>query len=157
MSTRDQEIRIQPGKIPTTPIIWPSIQHVHNQVQQTKGSAKPQTANVLPTTQPSLPSVAPRTTPQHVSRLRVVTKNVGNQKQVTVKFTHPGGDQYFSGANVYLQRAGQQPTLVASGAKSPLTFTAPKSAAPHAIFVTSSGNWGETAVTSSPGSHVRLV
>jgi hypothetical protein len=157
MNKQDTQITAHPGSIPTTPVIWPAPRHVSNQVQQTKGSAKPQATFVLPTTQPSVSAVPPRTTPQQVSHVRVVSKPpVSGQKSVTVQFNHPSGDPYFSGANVYLRRAGQEPTLVASGAKSPLTFTAPVHAAPHSLFVTSCGNWGETNILTSPSARVRL-
>jgi hypothetical protein len=96
----DNILTPHPGSIPTTPIVWPAPRHVSNQVQQTKGSAKPQAANVLPTTQPSVSAVAPRTTPQNVSQVRVTTRRpIAGQKTVTVQFTHPG-DPYFAGANV---------------------------------------------------------
>lgn len=145
-----------PGSVPSQPIKWPAPRHVSNQVQQTKGSAKPQ-SNPLPTTQPSVSAVAPRTTPANVGRIRVTTRPaVNGQKTITVQFTHPGGDQYFAGANVYLKRAGGQPTQVGGGAKSPLTFTVPVSDAPHSVFVSSVGNWGETDVLSSPSHPVRL-
>lgn len=157
MNKEDLKVTGHPGRIPTTPIIWPSTAHRANQIQQTKGSAKPQATNVTPSTQPSLATVAPRTTPAQVSRVRVVSKAGSGSKTFTVKFTHPHGDPYFAGANVYLRRAGQEPTLVASGSKSPLTFTAPTSHAPHAIFVTSVGNWGETDVLKSPSHPVRLA
>ena len=149
--------KIFPGSIPTTPIIWPSDQHQSNQIQQVKGSAKPQAVFVYPTTQPAQSSVNPRTTPGPVSHVRVITrKAVAGQKTVTVQFNHPGSP-YFAGANVYLRRAGQQPSLVAGGAQSPLTFTVPVHSAPHAVYVTSVGNWGETAVLSSPSHRVRLI
>src|ERR1019366_7706878 len=126
MNKEDTLIFAHPGKIPSTPIIWPAPRHASNQIQQTKGSAKPLTANVIPTTQPNASSVEPRTTPKPVSGVRVVTQRaVNGQKTVTVQFRHPPGDQYFAGANVYLRRANGQPTLVAGGAKSPLTFTVP--------------------------------
>ena len=146
-----------PGSIPVTPIIWPEARHKSNQIQQTKGSAKPQASFVLPTTQPNQSSVAPRTTPAPVSNVRVVLRPSTGQKNVVVQFNHPAGDPYFAGANVYLRRAGQQPTLVASGAKSPLTFITPNHAAPHALYVTSYGNWGETNVLTSPSHPVRLA
>ena len=146
-----------PGSIPTTPILWPATRHQGNQIQQVKGSAKPQTAIVLPTTQPNQSTVPPRTTPQLVSHVRVVSKPaVSGQKTITVQFNHPAGDPYFSGANVYLQRPGQPPTLVGGGAKSPITFTVPTHAAPHTLFVTSVGNWGETNILTSPSHRVRL-
>jgi hypothetical protein len=155
VDTGDVEVDI--GRVPSSPIVWPAPRHLSNQIQQTKGSAKPQSAFVLPTTQPSKSSVAPRTTPASVSHVRVVLRpNVGG-KQVTVQFNHPAGDPYFASANVYLRRAGQQPTLVASGAKSPLSFVAPLNSAPHAVYVTSVGNWGETNVLTSPSHPVRLV
>lgn len=147
---------IHPGVIPSTPILWPTDQHRSNQIQQTKGSAKPQASFVIPTTQPNTSAVQPRTTPATVSKVRVVSRQATNGRAITVQFNHPSGDPYFSGANVYLQKSGQQPTLVASGAKSPLTFTAAKDEAPHSIFVTSVGNWGETAITRSPSHPVRL-
>jgi hypothetical protein len=144
--------------IPTSPVIWPADQHQSNQIQQTKGSAKPQASFVLPTVQPSQSSVAPRTTPAPVAQVRVILRpNGATQKNVTVQFNHPPGNQYFAGANVYLKRANQQPVLVASGAKSPLTFTADRHPAPHAVYVTSSGNWGETDVATSPSHPVRLA
>ena len=149
--------RVFPGEIPATPILWPAPQHRSNQIQQTKGSAKPRASFVLPTTQPNQSGVAPRTTPAPVSDVRVVLRHNGALKNVTVQFAHPSGDQYFAGANVYLRRAGQQPTLVASGAKSPLTFTVGVNHAPHAIYVTSFGNWGETDVLTSPSHPVRLA
>lgn len=152
----NNELKIYPGAIPTTPILWPAVQHPSNQIQQTKGSAKPQATGVLPTTQPNQSTVAPRTTPAHVSNVRVVSRNVGGQKNITVQFNHPSGDPYFSGANVYLRSGTKQPVLVASGAKSPLTFTATNDSAPHSIHVTSVGNWGETDVMTSPSAPVKL-
>ena len=158
MNKDDLRLTAHPGAVPSTPIIWPVDRHKANQIQQTKGSAKPQAEFVLPTTMPNASVVAPRTTPKTVSHVRVISKAaVAGQKTVTVQFNHPAGDPYFAGANVYLRRAGQQPTLVAGGAKSPITFTVPTHAAPHAIYVTSTGNWGETAVMSSPSHPVRLI
>jgi len=156
MNKQDTALSVHAGAIPKTPIIWPAPQHKSNQIQQTKGSAKPQAAFVLPTTQPNASSVAPRTTPQHVSNVRLVLRSNAGQKHVTVQFNHPSGDPYFAGANVYLRRAGQQPTLVAAGAKSPLTFSVPNNPAPHSVYVSSSGNWGETAILTSPSHPVRL-
>jgi hypothetical protein len=154
---QDEQLSVYPGAVPSTPILWPAVQHPSNQIQQTKGSAKPQATGVLPTTQPNQSTVAPRTTPAPVSNVRVVARSNGTQKNLTVQFSHPSGDPYFSGANVYLRRAGQQPTLVASGAKSPLTFTANNNSAAHSIFVTSVGNWGETDVLTSPSVPVKLL
>lgn len=156
MEQQNKMIVAHPGSIPTTPVIWPAPQHTVNKIQQVKGSAKPQIANVLPTTQPNASAVAPRTTPQPVSRVRVVSRSTPGQKNITVQFAHPPGDPYFQGASVYLRRAGQQPVLVSQGAKSPLTFTAPNHPAPHSIFVTSDGPWGSTNVLTSPSHSVRL-
>ena len=149
-------IQSYPGSVPSTPIIWPALSHTRNQIQQTKGSSKAQTTNVLPTTQPNAASVAPRTTPAPVSRVRVVSKAGIGSKTFTVKFTHPSNDPYFQSASVYLKRAGAEPVLVASGAKSPLSFTAANNNAPHSIFVASNGNWGSTNVLTSPSHPVRL-
>lgn len=158
MNAEDTIITAHPGKVPTTPLLWPAAPHTQNKIQQVKGSAKPTTANVLPTTQPNASSVAPRTTPAPVSHVRVVTKPpVNGQKTVTVQFIHPHGDPYFAGANVYLRQGRKQPVLVAAGAKSPLTFTAPQSNAPHAIYVSSVGNWGQTDILTSPSHHVRMT
>src|ERR1700676_2552068 len=151
MNEKDISITAHPGSVPTTPVIWPAPRHVSNQVQQTKGSAKPLTADVLPTTMPNASAVAPLTTPAHVSHVRVVTRpQVNGQKTVTVQFNHPPGDPYFAGVNIYLKRSGQQHTLVAGGAKSPVTFTVPIHAAPPSVYVSSVGNWGETDVPTSP-------
>ena len=156
MNNQDNTPSQHPGAVPSQPLTWPAPRHVSNQVQQTKGSARPQTVSVLPTTQPSVPSVAPRTTPKNVSHVRVVTRPaVAGNKTVIVQFNHPQ-DPYFQGSSVYLKRAGGQPTQVASGNKSPLTFTVPVNDAPHALFVTSWGPWGETNTTSSPSRPVRL-
>src|ERR1019366_2918935 len=142
MNHLDTILTPHPGAIPWSPIIWPGERHVRNQIQQTKGSAKPQEAFALPSTQPNRSIVAPRTTPQHVSHIRVVSKRLlSGQKVITVQFNHPSNDPYFAGASVYLRRAGQQPTLVASGSKSPLTFSAAAHQAPHVIHVSSFGNW----------------
>lgn len=154
---QDDALSVYPGSIPSTPIIWPTVQHNANQIQQTKGSAKPQATGVQPTTLPNQSTVAPRTTPAHVSNVRVVSRNVGGQKNLTVQFNHPSGDPYFSGAKVYLRQGNQEPVLVASGSKSPLTFTATNNSAPHSIFVTSVGNWGETDVMTSPSAPVKLL
>jgi hypothetical protein len=148
---------IVPGQLPRTPVLWPTESHTVNKIQQTKGSAKPQTDNVPPTTQPNASSVSARTTPATVSNIRVVSKTAKGQKTVTVQFTHPHGDPYFAGANVYLRQGGKQPVQVASGAKSPLSFSVPTTTAPHSIFVTSYGNWGETPVLHSPSARVRLA
>jgi hypothetical protein len=145
-----------PGAIPQSPIVWPTRQDTYNRIQQTKGSAKPQVSNIIPTTQPNRSQVQPRTTPPHVSNVRVVLRPSAGQKQVTVQFNHPFGSPYFQGANIYLRQAGQQPTLVAGGAKSPLTFAVANHPAPHAIYVTSFGPWGETNVLTSPSHHVKL-
>jgi hypothetical protein len=153
---QDNPLSVYPGSIPSTPLLWPAVQHPSNQIQQTKGSAKPQATGVQPTTQPNQSTVAPRTTPAHVSNVRVVTRNVGGQKNITVQFNHPSGDPYFSGAKVYLRSGTKEPVLVASGSKSPLTFTASNDSAPHAIHVTSVGNWGETDVLTSPSAPVKL-
>lgn len=156
MNNEDDKLKHHPGSVPTSPVIWPADRHKSNQIQQTKGSAKPQASFVAPSTQPSQPGVPPRTTPQHVNSVRVVTRTANGQKTVSVQFNHPGGDAYFAGANVYLKRAGQQPTLVAGGAKSPLTFTVASTHVPHAVYVTSLGNWGETNVLSSPSRRISL-
>ena len=149
---------LHPGSNPVTPVIWPADRQKSQQIQQTKGSATPQSQFVLPSTQPSNSVVAPRTTPPTVTNVRVVSrKAVAGNKQLTVQFDHPSNNPYFSGVNVYLRRAGQQPTLVAGGAQSPVHFTVPTHQAPHAIYVTSVGNWGETAVMSSPSHPIRLL
>jgi len=153
---QDTELTPHPGFIRSTPIVWPQLRQRSNQIQQTKISAKPQTANVLPTTQPNQSSVAPKTTPAPVSNVRVVLRPSAGKKTVTVQFAHPPGNPYFSGANVYLRQSGQQPVQVASGAKSPLTFTVDNHSAPHSIYVTSVSNWGETAVLNSPSYPVKL-
>lgn len=153
----DFTLQPHPGAIPRTPLLWPENQHKSNQIQQTKGSAKPQASYALPTTQPSTPIVQPRTTPAPVTNVRVVTRAGTGQKTVTVQFTHPSGDPYFAGANVYLRQSGKQPVLVAGGAQSPLTFTATNNNAPHAVYVTSFGDWGETDVLTSPSHPVRLA
>lgn len=153
---KDGIIAAHPGAIPSTPVIWPADRHQSNQIQQTKGSAKPQATGVLPTTQPNQSTVPPRTTPAQVTHVRVVTRSTPGQKSVTVQFSHPPGDPYFSGAAVYLRRAGQAPVLVGAGAKSPIQFSTPNHAAPHAIYVVSTGNWGSTNILTSPSHPVRL-
>jgi hypothetical protein len=158
MNADDLRIAAHPGAVHSTPIIWPVDRHKSNQIQQTKGSAKPQADFALPTTMPNASVVAPRTTPKNVSQVRVITRPpVNGQKTVVVQFTHPTNDPHFQGASVYLRKSGGQPTQVASGNKSPLSFTVPVSTAPHAIHVTSWGPWGETNVLTSPGHHVRLI
>lgn len=148
--------QIMPGAIPKSPILWPVNQRNQSQIQQTKSSAKPRSLSTIPTTQPNQSPVEARTTPKHVSNVRVITRPASGGRVVTVQFAHPPGDQYFSGANVYLKKAGQLPTLVAGGAKSPLTFTAAESEAPHSLYVTSWSNWGETNIQTSPSHPVRL-
>ena len=157
-SAQFQQGQAYPGRVPSQPVVWPDAQNQNNRIQQTKNSAKPrENTSIFPTTQPNKSSVEARTTPRHVSSVRVVLrKGASGQKAVTVQFSHPSGDPYFSGASVYLRRGNQQPTLVASGAKSPLTFNAPVNAAPHSVFVSSYGNWGETNVLTSPASRVSL-
>ena len=146
-----------PKSTPTTSILWPSDgSHHTNQLQQQKSYSVPQVSNVLPTTQPSRPSVSPRTTPKHVRNVRVVTRTVAGQKNVTVAFVHPGGDKFFQGARVYLKRAGKNPVQVAAGSKSPLTFSVPNTPIPHSIVVTSVGPSGESDLLSSPSARVRL-
>lgn len=148
---------INPGDIPVTPLSWPTESQHRDQIQQTKTSAKAQTSLTTPSTMPGQPVVAPRTTPQQVTNVRVVTKPIGTtQRQVTVQFTHPSGDPYFAGANVYLHPLGGQPVLVASGPKSPITFAVDTSNVPHAVHVTSYGNWGESSVSSAPSAPVSL-
>ena len=145
-----------PGHPRTEPLLWPQRHFQAAQIQQTKGSAKPQATNINPTTLPAQSSVSPRTTPASVSNVRVVLRSSSGQKQVTVQFTHPSGDPYFQGANIYLRHSGKQPTQVAGGAQSPLTFNVANNSAPHSVYVTSFGNWGETPVLTSPAQPVRL-
>lgn len=145
-----------PAAVPSQPVIWAENRHQGNQIQQTKGSAKPQITSVIPTTQPAQSAVPPRTTPSPVSSVRIVRRNSGTNRVVTVQFNHPTDNPYFSGANVYLKKANGQPTLVASGSKSPLAFTVASNSAPHSVFVSSVGNWGETDINSSPSAPVRL-
>jgi hypothetical protein len=156
MVNEADKLDILPGSVPVTPIIWPADSHTRNKIQQLKAGGVPQAPFVLPGTQPAKSAVAPRTTPQPVSRLRISSKTEASQKTITVKFTHPGGDLYFQGASVYLKRAGGQPTQVASGAKSPLTFTVPVTAAPHSVFITSYGPYGETDVNTAPSARLKL-
>jgi hypothetical protein len=92
-----------------------------------------------------------------VSNVRVVSQAaVAGNKTITVQFSHPSGDPHFQGASVYLRRADGQPTQVASGAKSPLTFTVPVNQAAHVVHVTSWGPGGESNVLTSPSHPVRL-
>jgi len=159
MKTQDDRLQPHAGSTPSSQVVWPANRQQANQIQQTKGSAKPQTFDVKPTTQPNQSAVAPRTTPGPVTNIRVVsTRPANGQKTITVQFNHPAADPYFAGANIYLRRAGsQQPVLVAGGAQSPLTFTVPVHTAPHTIHITSFGNWGETDVKTSPSRPVRLM
>lgn len=147
-----------PGSVPSSPVVWPGQRHQSNQIQQTKGTAKAQSSVVIPTDQPSVPSVAARTTPQMVSKVRVVLQQADTpgQKKVVVQFNHPSADPYFAGVNVYLKRSGQPPVLVGAGAKSPITFTTAQAAAPHSIIVQSTGSWGNTDLLTSPAHPVLL-
>jgi hypothetical protein len=147
-----------PGQVPSTSIVWPQPRHVSNQIQQIKGNAKSPSANVIPSTQPSVSSVPSRTTPAPVSNVRVVLQKTsgGSQRKVTVQFNHPPGDGYFAGATVYLKRPNAEPTIVAQGASSPLTFTTPPHSAPHSVVVVSNGQWGSTAINSSPSARLSL-
>jgi hypothetical protein len=152
---------VRPGAVPSTPIVWPSDQHVPNQIQQVKANAPAQVPFAIPTNQPGRPVVAPRTTPGMVKNVRVITRQVTTpdgqtKKQVTVAFTHPPNDPYFAGANIYLHKSGAEPVLVASGAKSPLQFVTDASSVPHAVHVTSVGNQGETDVMKSPAAPLSL-
>jgi hypothetical protein len=149
--------QIHPGAIPVTPIVWPIQRSSQTKIQQNKNSAKPTSLSTLATTGPGQSPVAPRTTPPTVSKVRVVLRPaVNGMKQVLIQFTHPSENPYFSGARVYLKKAGTQPTIVASGSKSPLTFNAPVNHAPHSIYVTSVSNLGETDISTSPSHPVRL-
>jgi hypothetical protein len=156
MNQEDFKSAIYPGTVPTSPVIWPAPAQRSNQIQQVKITAQPQLTAALPTTQPSQAVVPPRTTPAQVSRIRVVSKTVGDSKTLTIKFTHPAGNHYFQAAAVYLRKGKDQPVLVAGGSKSPLSFTVPKSNAPHSIYVVSQGNWGSTNILTSPSTRVKL-
>ena len=153
----DIQIHVHPGALPVTPVLWPARQNTENKIQQTKSGAVPR-GTALPSTSPAVPIVAPRTTPPPVSNVRVVTKPaVNGMKTVVVQFAHPSGSPYFQGASVYLKRSqGGQPTQVASGAKSPLTFTVPVNQANHVVHVTSYGPAGETNVLTSPSRPVKI-
>ena len=157
-ATFDTRVPRHPGDNPISPVVWPAPRQVVQQVQQTKINAQPQSTFALPTTQPSTAVVPPRNTPANVTHVRVVARAaVQGQKTMVVQFNHPSNDPYFQGASVYLKKAGGQPTQVASGAKSPLTFTVPVNVAPHALHVTSFGPAGETNILTSPGHPVRLI
>jgi hypothetical protein len=152
----------QPGHVPSAPIIWPALRNspTENRINTAQISAKPLQTSVQPTNQPNQATVTPKTTPRMVSNVRVVTRSaVNGSKTVTVQFTHPGNDPYFAGARVYLRQAGQnkQPSLIAGGAASPLTFTVPVNQAPHVLHISSYSNWGETPVLTSPSAPVRLI
>src|SRR5690348_299846 len=151
---------VRPGAVPSTPIVWPTDQHAPNQISQIKSISPAQTTFAIPTNQPGRPVVPSKTTPNMVSNVRVTTKQIstptGTKKQVTVQFTHPPNDPYFAGANIYLHKSGNEPVLVASGAKSPLQFVTDASSVPHAVHVTSVGNQGETDVLKSPAAALSL-
>lgn len=143
-----------PRAIPFTPLTWPTARNLQTQVQQIKTSSKSTVQSGLGTV--SQPRASARTTPQNVSHVKVTSKPNGDQKQVTVQFAHNTNDPYFNGASIYLRRAGTPPVKVASGAKSPITFSVPKSNASHSIFVVSDGNWGSTDVLTSPAHRLKL-
>jgi len=143
-----------PRATPFTPHTWPIARNLQTQIQQVKTSSK-STVQSGPGTV-SQPRTSARTMPQNVSNVRVTSKSNGDQKQVTVQFAHNTNDPYFSGASIYLRRAGTPPVKVASGAKSPITFSVPRSTASHSIFCVSDGSWGSPNVLSSPSKHVKL-
>lgn len=94
--------------------------------------------------------------PKTVSNVQAVAKSVGTSRQVTVTFAQNANDPYFTTALVYLKLGTGQPTVVAQGPTSPLTFTVTKTKSPATVIVVSAGNWGSTAVQNSPATSLSL-
>lgn len=94
--------------------------------------------------------------PKVVSNVRATVKPNGSQRQVVVTFAQNANDPYFTTALVYLRLGSGQPSVVAQGSLSPLSFTVSKTKLPASIVVCSSGNWGSTPVDASPATGVNL-
>lgn len=139
-----------PRQVPTQEVNWPEPQDIRNQIQQIKVAA----LSAHPTVkQPvSLP-----TTPLAVNGVRVTRQiTSASTRQVTVQFGHNTQDSYFQGVNVYLQTKTGVPALVASAPRSPVSFTAPKTAASSTVIVQSVGNSNSLAISRSPAKAVKL-
>lgn len=166
-----------PRNVPFTKIVWPSVRNTGDKIQQVKSQASPQaTGRTTPSVAPSIPRVPGRGVPPPVKNVRVRYENVStnvhtaantitaagsestvltNQKKVTVMF-HLNPNQYHQKVNVYLKQGNAEPTLVASGATGPLTFTTNKTSLPSSIMVQREGNWGATHLAHCPSAPLKL-
>jgi hypothetical protein len=93
--------------------------------------------------------------PKIVSNVSVSITKSGTSRTLRVSFTQNPNDPYFTNGQLYIKQGTGNPTLLASGT-SPIIVTLPKSVAPAVVTVVSSGNWGSTPVSRSPGKAVSL-
>lgn len=118
--------------------------HLQSQIAQVKSAG-------LVTISPNTQGV-----PKTLSNVSVTVKKVGTQRRVTVAFIGNPNDVYFTHAEVYLQIGQSNPSLVAQGSSSPLSFTVSSTNTPAVVIVVSSGNWGRTEISSSPSASLTL-
>jgi hypothetical protein len=138
---------------PIQSILWPWDRTTSTQVQRLKTAAV--TSNITPSNKIASPST---------QGLPQIVKNVSVQKRivdathisVTISFTHNANDPYFSGVQIYIRLGSNNPSLVSSGAQSPITFTVARTKLSASFVVQSVGNWGTTDLNRSPVQSVSL-
>lgn len=141
-----------PNVVKVEPIHWPT--ESEDRIQQTKTGSKPQ-VQTLPGT--ARPRVNARTVPRPVNNVRINRAQAGaNQHKVTVSFIQHPSDIYFQRVAVYLKQGNGEPTQVAGGSTSPISFTTNKTSAPSQVMVQSVGAWGATPIHRAPSHIVHL-
>ena len=94
--------------------------------------------------------------PQPVSNVTTSVSKSGTSRTIRVSFTQNPSDPYFTVGQLYIRQGTLTPTLLASGT-SPIVVTLPKSNMPVVVTVVSSGNWGSTPLSRSPGKVVSIA
>lgn len=138
-----------PRQIPKRAFIWPRPEDTQNQIQQIRGAVQSPHANVNQV-------VLNPSSPQVVNNLVIHKQEGATAHNLTVQFKRNTQDQYFQGANVYLQTGKNPPVLVGSGTQSPIKLSVAKTPTPSTVFVQSVGRWGNTPLDNSPARAVNL-
>jgi hypothetical protein len=126
-----------PVRHPNQPIAWPD-RALQTQVQLVKSASQPQRLAVQNGVQPASNVNMPAAVPI----AGISSQIVGNFKRVNITFRQNAGDPFFQKVNIHFQQGTGQPTIIASGATSPIVLTLPRSGIASRIYVQPEGNWG---------------
>lgn len=146
------------GMFPKRPRTGPGLTNVTSQLQQLKSLGKSprqvsQSPNAVPTVNPNLNGI-----PQPVSNVRVSTTANGSLWDTTVTFLHNPFDPNARSYKVWLKgyKGNSDNVQVGVGSLSPIKFSLEATGEPVMLVVQSSGNTGDTLLTTAPSTSITL-